>query len=452
MKRFLSILLILNFIVTISTTSQAIQTPAYIYGDVDRDGKVTAADALVTLQVVVEKTYLERDGYYAADVTGDVFTLGYFDHTAEDALLILKYVVGKINRFPAEDLDPNAPPATPEFTPDGILTAGQEVDFILDVPEGRNINILQLCDLQPTYLEAGEVTRHGYSGPFGATMSQSVWPFVTEAINATTPDLIVLSGDNVEGAFDDTGAEWEELCDMMDSYQIPWMVLFGNHDRESIVGTTWQKAMLAQSEYCLFASADCTGDSNYTVVLRQGGEYKYVLWALDTNGTNAALLNGNPQADLICTESGLQSDQINWIKNTAYGIEYDLGKQIPSLMFMHISPACASTALNKYYPEYMELPFTPTEEGDFGIATEIPGGWGSTDLDKIAANMGCKGMFFGHQHQVALSIVQNEIRYTWGLKSSTNSYLDRTMVGSTLITIDQNTNQFDVTYLFSNLL
>ncbi len=448
MKRILCILLILSLLICGNATS-IIADMSYTYGDVDADGTVSAADALITLQVVVGKLLLERDGYYAADVTGDVFSLGYFDHTAEDALLILQYVVGKITRFPAQDLDPNAPPAIPDFIPNGELVAGQEVDFVLEIPEGRDIKILQLNDLQPTYLEAGEVTRHGYSGPFGASMSQSVWPYVTEAINAANPDLIVLGGDNVEGAFDDNGAEWEELCTMMDSYAIPWMIVFGNHDRESIVGTTWQKAMLEQSDYCLFASADCTGDSNYTVAVKQGGQYKYILWALDTNGTNASLLQGNPQADIICTESGLQADQINWIKNTAYGIEYDLGKQIPSLLFMHIPPACAYGAIDKYYPDYMELPFTPTEDGDFGIATEAPSGGGSKGLDIIAANMGCKGMFFGHQHQVALSIAYEGIRYTWGLKSSTGSYIDRNLIGSTLITIDEQTNDFAISYLFS---
>ncbi|MBR4867713.1 MAG: metallophosphoesterase [Clostridia bacterium] len=448
---------ILSFILCLSITCSVFIFPSnaqdsYTYGDVDADGKITAADALLILQVVVGKLYLDREGYYAADVTGDVCLYGYFDHTAEDALLVLKYVVGKITRFPAQDLDPNEPPVPPDFTPDGELVAGQEVDFILEIPQGRDIKILQLNDLQPTYLESGEVTRHGYRGPFGATMTQSVWPYVTEAINAANPDLIVLGGDNVEGAFDDTGAEWEELCTIMDSYQIPWMIVFGNHDRESITGTTWQKAMLEQSEYCLFASADCTGDSNYTVAVKQGDQYKYILWALDTNGTNPSLLQGNPQADLICTESGLQADQINWIKNTAYGIEYDLGKQIPSLLFMHIPPACINNAIDKYYPDYIELPFTPTEDGDFGIATELPGGGGSKDLDKIATNMGCKGMFFGHQHQVALSIDYQGIRYTWGLKSSTGSYIDRNLIGSTLITINEQTNAFTIDYLFSDLI
>ena len=141
-----------------------------------------------------------------------------------------------------------------------------------------------------------------------------------------------------------------------------------------------------------------------------------------------------------------------WTKSTAYSIEYDLGEQIPSLLFMHIPPACVNSAIDKYYPDYMELPFSPDLNGDFGIATEMVGGGGGKNLDIIATNMGCKGMFFGHQHQVALSIVYKDIRYTWGLKSSINSYLDRNLIGSTLITIDEQTNEFAVDYLFSDLV
>lgn len=452
MKRWICFMLCFAFLAT-ACVMPAAATTDYIYGDVDTDGTITANDALMVLKVIVGKIFLDKNGYLAADVTGEIFSLGYLDHTAEDALLILQYVVGKIRRFPVEDLDPNAPPAAPDFTPDGVLQAGQEVDFVLEIPQGRDIRILQLCDLQPTYLEAGDVTRHGYSGPFGSPMSSCVWPYVTEAINTAKPDLIVLTGDNVEGGFDDNGKEWEELCAVMDSYKIPWMILFGNHDRESNIGTVWQKAVLGQSDYCLFASADCTGDSNYTVALRQGGEYKYVLWGLDTNGTKAAMLSGNPQADLICTSTGLQTDQIRWVKETAYDIEYDLGKQIPSLMFMHVPPACAMSAMSKYSPKYKEMPFTPTEDGDFGIATEPPDGGGGSELGALAKEMGCKGMFFGHQHQVAVSIVGgDDIRYTWGLKSSTGSYCDPNLIGGTLITINEQTNDFAVEYLFSDII
>ena len=67
------------------------------YGDVDVNGTVNAADALLTLQVAVGKTTLTMQGAAVLDVSGNG------DVTAEDALLILQYAVKKITKFPIED-------------------------------------------------------------------------------------------------------------------------------------------------------------------------------------------------------------------------------------------------------------------------------------------------------------------------------------------------------------
>ncbi len=66
------------------------------YGDVDGDGNVKAADALMILKAVVGKTTLTAAQITAGDVDGD----GQIK--AADALNILKKVVGKIDKFPVE--------------------------------------------------------------------------------------------------------------------------------------------------------------------------------------------------------------------------------------------------------------------------------------------------------------------------------------------------------------
>ena len=67
-----------------------------VYGDVDCDDKVTAADALEVLKSVVGKVTLNDQQFANADTDGN----GKIDAT--DALNILKKVVGKIDKFPAE--------------------------------------------------------------------------------------------------------------------------------------------------------------------------------------------------------------------------------------------------------------------------------------------------------------------------------------------------------------
>ncbi len=71
--------------------------PQVVYGDIDGDGKVTAADALEVLKSVVGKTTLTDEQFTAADTDGNDKA------DAADALNMLKKVVGKIDKFPVED-------------------------------------------------------------------------------------------------------------------------------------------------------------------------------------------------------------------------------------------------------------------------------------------------------------------------------------------------------------
>jgi hypothetical protein len=70
--------------------------PDFVYGDVDLNGAVSAADALEVLKSVVGKVQLNETQATVADVNGDGSV------NATDALNILQKVVGKIDQFPVE--------------------------------------------------------------------------------------------------------------------------------------------------------------------------------------------------------------------------------------------------------------------------------------------------------------------------------------------------------------
>ncbi len=71
-------------------------TVSFLRGDVNQDGAVTAADALLVLQSVVGKVQLNEQQKQAACCSKDN------EVNAADALLILQFVVGKIKVFPAD--------------------------------------------------------------------------------------------------------------------------------------------------------------------------------------------------------------------------------------------------------------------------------------------------------------------------------------------------------------
>ncbi|MBR4867999.1 MAG: hypothetical protein IKU10_02485, partial [Clostridia bacterium] len=70
--------------------------PVVVYGDVDGDGIIAAADSLEVLKAVVGNVTLTEEQTIAADVDGDNRI------SSTDALYILKKAVGKIDKFPVE--------------------------------------------------------------------------------------------------------------------------------------------------------------------------------------------------------------------------------------------------------------------------------------------------------------------------------------------------------------
>lgn len=69
-----------------------------LLGDLNNDGDIAAADALLALQAATDKITLNDDPMKAADVDGKTGI------TANDALLILQRATQKISGFPAEDM------------------------------------------------------------------------------------------------------------------------------------------------------------------------------------------------------------------------------------------------------------------------------------------------------------------------------------------------------------
>ncbi|MGI6265357.1 MAG: sialate O-acetylesterase, partial [Acutalibacteraceae bacterium] len=82
---------------TATVTGTPGQASAVLYGDVDLDEDVDAADALMALQAATGKIVLSEEQTVAADVDGKAGV------SAADALLILQYATGKIGAFPVDE-------------------------------------------------------------------------------------------------------------------------------------------------------------------------------------------------------------------------------------------------------------------------------------------------------------------------------------------------------------
>ncbi|MCR4718717.1 MAG: metallophosphoesterase, partial [Firmicutes bacterium] len=316
------------------------------------------------------------------------------------------------------------------------------VDFVVDVEEGREPVILQITDTQIIDSSQRRTksrisdTAIAYWKP--DKMDELCFDYLREVVAETKPDFIIMTGDNVYGEFDDDGSCFKALVDVMESFNIPWAPIYGNHDAETALGVDWQCARLENAPNCLFKQRTLTGNGNYSVGITQGGELKRVFFMLDSNGaaniSEKSLANGHSTAT-----RGFGQDQIAWytaaaqkINNAYPGMKYSFAYHIPLTI--------AQEAIGRYQKvtedndsELIEN-LGKLDDGDFGY---ICGGFNSKwDKDKIIYEgmkaLGCDSHFFGHEHTYSASVVYDGTRFQFGQKSSDYDEINHMLADGTV--------------------
>ena len=79
------------------TSDGSIAVRSVLYGDVNQDGAVNLADALLICNYAAGRLTLTADQILAGDVNGDSKVM------LDDSLLICNYVAGRFSRFPVEE-------------------------------------------------------------------------------------------------------------------------------------------------------------------------------------------------------------------------------------------------------------------------------------------------------------------------------------------------------------
>lgn len=304
------------------------------------------------------------------------------------------------------------------------------VDFVVDVEEGRDIKVLQLTDTQ--IINASEKR---YSSAINNFQTQlydanaitfSYKNTVTDVIEQLKPDFIIVTGDQVYGKFDDSGKNHADFVDFMDSFQIPWAPIFGNHELETNVGADTYCQQYEDAEYCLFKQNTITGNGNYTVALRQGGEVKRVFFMMDSNGTGAAS-RASKNNGQTRTSAGFASDQVEWFSTLGAAINEAAPEAKISFAF-HWPIQAVYDALALYGWEeggsYTNNPIFIEEaenraDTDFGFIASGDGGAWDTDYSCYNAMkaIGVDSIFVGHIHATSASIVKDGVRFQFGLKT-----------------------------------
>ena len=284
-----------------------------------------------------------------------------------------------------------------------------------------------------------------------ANKADDVNALLTNAVEELNPDLVVYLGDNA-GA--DNEMQMRSVISRIlypvSLRDIPFAVVFGNHDRECAVSLKDQMRLYREHDNCYMFNADdsITGYGNYNLLIKStnSDDDVFNLWFIDSN--NLA------EDQELSYYDWVHTDQIEWYKKTALEIkENNGGKIIPAFLFQHIPvpeeyellreakvhekldcvPGHRKWADKKYVLKdnvegYLgEGPCTPcVNSGQFAAWKEIG--------DVI-------GAFFGHDHMNDFAGYVDGIMLAQCKTAGFRPYTDGCRSGVRLITLDENNLQ-----------
>lgn len=276
----------------------------------------------------------------------------------------------------------------------------------------KDFVILNLTDVQ---LSDGEITK---------SQRETVDNTIKELVCATKPDLITLTGDNAWGVI-----SYMWLINTMESFDIPWAPVMGNHDGQNLPDEFWAAYELSKAKNCLFEfGPKGMGYGNYIINIEENGKIIHTLFMLDTHSEKEYVIDGNT----VTGYDHLWDNQIEYYKWAVKGIAAETGKVVESTVFMHIPVPQYRTAWD------LALAGNKSVQKDWGSRgeAECPPPVDNGFFDTVKALGSTKTMVVGHDHVNDYSVVYEGIRLAYGLKTGYGCYWDENKNGGTVISIN----------------
>lgn len=268
-------------------------------------------------------------------------------------------------------------------------------------------------------------------------------------VERVKPDLIILTGDNIYPVPIFSGCrnnmrESKFVAKLMESFEIPWTTVFGNHDTEPFATHSREELceFYSKQPHCLLKRGDkeVFGIGNHIIKLNN-----------EDNTVNTALVmldsNMYINKSFFSTFDNIHDDQIEWYEKNIKHISGDK-ELVPSLAFFHMP-------LIEYRDAWAKLKMGHTDEVTYHLGTinELNDHVGFSRrkkgnfFEKMREFGSLKGCFCGHDHLNNISMTYKGIRLTYGMaidflayRGIKKKYTNR---GGTVISI-KNDGSFDV--------
>ena len=310
---------------------------------------------------------------------------------------------------------------------------------------GKDFKILNLTDIQ---LYDSEIYEKDGIG-------EDCHNLVKQLIEDERPDLITLSGD----CFCSTLSTLD-LIDILESYEIPWAPVFGNHEGGNQgEWQFWAAWHLANAKHSLFEfGPKDMGYGNYIINLTENDKVIHSFYMMDTHGTIGSFDGKNGKTYYYYDH--LWDNQIAWYEWAVHGNERLAGHPVQSTAIMHIplreyGDAWKSVSTKEKGPGIQYGLLDPQySDIAFGLC-RWGGGWPKENngfFDKVKELGSTKDIIAGHDHYNDSSVLYEGVRLTYSLHTGFGGYYWEDLYGGTVLTIDSEgkTNTHHVYYTFAD--
>ena len=289
----------------------------------------------------------------------------------------------------------------------------------LTIDDDKDLVILNFTDFQ---LHDGKSTYTSFS-------------IIDELVETYHPDLITVLGDTAEddGKYG-TKVNFKAICDHINSFDIPWAPVFGNHDNEAYrepnsvkdSDNQWIIDTFLSESNCLFKVGpnNVSGNGNYivNVVEKNSGKVRKALYFFDS-GTQ-----------------GVDNSHVSFYADAvSYSKALNGGTTPESICFMHIP-----------LPEYRSA---VEAENTVGIVGENPSVGNSTTafFAKIKELGSTKHVICGHDHVNSWYAEYQGVYLMYCLKSSDGDYYNAQQLGGTVFTVSKSATAFNYHFVEPSL-
>ncbi len=351
----------------------------------------------------------------------------------------------------------------PTATAESLFSEDQM--FYIEKESGKDFVMLQFTDLHISSSLQAE---------------SDVFPYMRKWVQKEQPDMIVITGDGVNGTSDDS--DMKALIKEMNSYSIPWTYVFGNHEKDGSGGVKRLSKVLADeainNPLLMYNEGQFTSEGrygNYIVNIMQKNKLIYSLFFLDS---------GREYETFLPSQTEWYANGVKYLSEVYCGkfAPFD-GRVIPSMVFHHVPTDEYQYAANSVLTTKFN---DGTYEYEYAMVGNVPKGLGTgtnnevaygqrddiakngrihhTEADKalkeysMYTDMRSEAgfvsmakdlhstthMFCGHRHSNDSTIYFEGITYTFGTKTGKGNSTNAKQMGSTTISIANRTNTVTV--------